>query len=46
MSDLVQVEADSSEIVAETILGAVESGEEEVFPHEWMKKWQVGGGRV
>lgn len=38
--------ADSSEVVAETILGAIESGEAEVFPHEWMKKWQVGEGRV
>ena len=32
--------ADSAEHVAETILKAIESGESDVFPHEWMKEWQ------
>lgn len=31
---------DSAEVVAETILQAIESGEAEVFPHDWMKQWR------
>jgi short-subunit dehydrogenase len=38
--------ADSAEVVAETILRAIETGEVEVFPHDWMKQWQKGVGRV
>ncbi len=37
---------DSAKVVAETILQAIESGDAEAFPHEWMKKWQVNGGWV
>jgi short-subunit dehydrogenase len=38
--------ADPPEVVAEAILSAIQSGEAEVFAHEWMKKLQSGGGRV
>jgi len=34
---------DQPEVVAETILRAIESGEAELFPHEWMKQWQKNG---
>jgi short-subunit dehydrogenase len=38
--------ADPPEVVAETILRAIASGEAEVFPHEWMREWQKASGRV
>jgi short-subunit dehydrogenase len=38
--------ADSPEVVAETIVHAIETGEAEVFPHDWMKQLQKGSGRV
>ena len=31
---------DSAGTVAATILRAIESGEPEVFPHDWMKQWK------
>lgn len=37
---------DSSEHVAEMILGAIQSGEAEVFAHDWMKPLAKSGGDV
>lgn len=33
-------QADSAEVVADVVLRAIEGGEAELFPHEWMEKWK------
>lgn len=37
--------ADEPEVVAQIVLQAIQTGEAELFPHEWMKQWSGGAKR-